>query len=146
MADAIEIDAAAAVRIPASAIEVQAVRASGPGGQNVNKVSSRIVLIVDPLGIEGLNEAALSRLLSLAGRRRDADGRIRITCQESRDRSRNLQTARQRVANLVAQALVVPKRRRPTKPSAGVREGRLREKRVKSDIKKKRRGASPELE
>jgi ribosome-associated protein len=126
MADPIQV--APGVTIPGTALEARQVRASGPGGQNVNKVASRVELLVDAALIEGLDAGALARLRALAGRRRAADGRLRLVAQESRDRHRNLETARKRARDLVARALVAPARRRPTRPSRGAREARLREK------------------
>ena len=122
------IHVAPGVTIPASALEARQVRASGPGGQNVNKVASRVELLVDMALIEGLDKAAQARLFALAGRRRAADGRLRLVAQESRDRHRNLETARERVRDLVGRALQVPVARRPTRPSHGAREARLRQK------------------
>ena len=126
MADPIPV--APGVTIPAAALEARQVRASGPGGQNVNKVSSRVELLVEAALSEGLDAGALARLLVLAGRRRAADGRLRLVAQESRDRLRNLETARARARDLVARALPPPAVRRPTRPSRGAKEARLREK------------------
>ena len=100
MADPIPV--APGVTIPAAALEARQVRASGPGGQNVNKVASRVELLVDVALIEGLDAAARLRLYALAGRRRAADGRLRLVAQESRDRHRNLETVRERARDLVA--------------------------------------------
>jgi ribosome-associated protein len=136
MADAIEV--APGVRVPPSALEVRAVRSSGPGGQNVNKVSSRIELAVALDGIEGLPEGALARLRALAGRRVDAEGRLRVTAQESRDQRRNLETAREKVRALVERALVVPKARRATRPTRSGKERRLRAKKRDATVKAKR--------
>ncbi|MCM3875021.1 MAG: aminoacyl-tRNA hydrolase [Thermoanaerobaculia bacterium] len=126
MADPIPV--APGVTIPAAALEARQVRASGPGGQNVNKVASRVELLVDATLIEGLDPEARLRLYTLAGRRRAADGRLRLVAQESRDRHRNLKTARERARNLVVRALKAPAPRRPTRPSRGAREARLRAK------------------
>jgi ribosome-associated protein len=137
MADPIPV--APGVTIPAAALEARQVRASGPGGQNVNKVASRVELLVDATLIEGLDAGALGRLRALAGRRRAADGRLRLVAQESRDRHRNLETARDRARDLVARALLVPALRRRTRPSRGAREARLREKVRESRQKATRR-------
>lgn len=119
------IDVAPGVRIPVAALEARGVRSGGPGGQNVNKVASKAELLVELALVEGLDDGARARLLALAGTRRDADGRLRVTAGESRDYHRNLEAARDKVRALVAKALVVPKRRRPTRPSAASREARL---------------------
>jgi len=130
---------ASGVRVLPGAIEVHAVRSSGPGGQNVNKVSSKILLFVDLSGIEGLDAASRKRLLTIAGRRIDASGRLLITAQESRDRFRNLEDAREKVRVLVARALVVPKRRRSTEPTRSSKERRLAGKKRDARIKAVRR-------
>lgn len=135
------IDVTATVRIPAAAQEARGVRSGGPGGQNVNKVASRAELVVDLALVEGLDEGARLRLAALAEGRRDAEGRLRVTAGESRDYHRNLETAREKVRALVAKALVVPKRRRPTRPSAGSKERRIDGK--KRDAKVKQTRAAP---
>jgi ribosome-associated protein len=135
------IDVAPGVRIPAAALEARGVRSGGPGGQNVNKVASKAELLVDLALVEGLDDGARLRLASLAEGRRDAEGRLRVTAGESRDFHRNLETAREKVRAVVARALVVPKRRRPTRPSAGSRERRIDGK--KRDAKVKRTRATP---
>ena len=88
------ISAPPGVFVPPAAVEVHAVRSGGPGGQNVNKVASKILLEVDLSKVEGLDALARRRLATLAGRRLGADGILRITAQESRDRFRNLESAR----------------------------------------------------
>jgi ribosome-associated protein len=128
---------ASGVRVPAAAIRMSAARASGPGGQNVNKVASKVELRVDPLAIEGLGEAARQRLLSLVRRRLDADGWILVTSQRTRDQPRNLEDAREKVRDLVAAALVEPRRRRKTKPSRASKDRRI--------AAKKRRGEQKQL-
>ena len=127
------------VRIPGGAITWRAVRSSGPGGQNVNKVASKVELRVDLGAIEGLDDAARARLKALAAPRRDSRGRLLVTSQRTRDQTRNLEDAREKVRRLVERALVVPKRRRRTRPSAGAVEKRLREKRLRSARKRERR-------
>jgi len=121
------------VRVPARAVSVRAVRASGPGGQNVNKVATKIDLRVDLDAVEGLSEAARTRLVALARHRLDAAGRLVVTSQASRNQARNLEDARDKVRALVRAALVRPRPRRATRPSAGAEERRI--------AKKKRRGA-----
>ncbi|MBK9374055.1 MAG: aminoacyl-tRNA hydrolase [Holophagales bacterium] len=132
------IDIVSGVRIPAAALEARGVRSGGPGGQNVNKVASKAELVVDLALVEGLDEGARGRLAALAEGRRDAEGRLRVTAGESRDFHRNLETAREKVRALVTRALVVPKRRRATRPSAGSRERRIESKKRDAKVKKTR--------
>jgi len=123
------IPVSADVVVPARALSVRAVRASGPGGQNVNKVASKVELRVDPTRISGLDAQARARLEAIAARRLDAEGRIVVTSQRTRDQGRNLEDAREKVRALVARALVAPYPRRPTRPTAAGRERRLARKR-----------------
>ena len=110
MAEAIRV--APGVVVPAAAIGVQATRSSGPGGQNVNKVASKIELRVDLDRVEGLSEDARARLVSLAAGRLDAEGRLLVTSQRTRDQHRNLEDAREKVRAVVLRALVRPRTRR----------------------------------
>jgi ribosome-associated protein len=128
-----------AVRVPASALSVRAVRASGPGGQNVNKVATRIDLRVDLEAIEGLSDAARARLRTLAQHRADAEGRLVVTSQATRNQARNLEEARARVADLVRAALVAARPRVKTGPSAGARRRRLAGKKQRAEVKRWRR-------
>src|SRR5213593_2871853 len=126
------------VRVPAAALTMRAVRASGPGGQNVNKVASKVDLRVDLDAIEGLSDRARERLRTLARHRLDADGRLWVTSQATRDQTRNLEDARDKVRALVAAALVRPRPRTATRPTAAAREQRLGAKRARSTVKRLR--------
>ena len=134
MPDAIEVTTT--VRVPASAVTVQAVRGSGPGGQNVNKVATKVELRVDLAAIEGLTDAARGRLVALARRRLDADGRLVVTSQATRFQAQNLEDARAKVAAMVRAALVAPVRRVKTKPTAGARERRIEDKKRRGAVKR----------
>src|SRR5262249_25014770 len=114
-----------AVRVPGRALSLRAVRASGPGGQNVNKVATKVDLRVDLEAIEGLRDAARLGLQTLARHRLDADGRLVITRQVSRNQARNVEDARHKVRALVAAALVRPRARVATRTPPHAQERRL---------------------
>ena len=132
------IDVVPGVRIPAAALEARGVRSGGPGGQNVNKVASKAELYVDLSLVEGLDDEARARLRALSEGRRDAAGFLRVTAGESRDFHRNLETAREKARALVAKALVVPRKRRATRPTAGSREARIALKKRLAKLKRNR--------
>ena len=132
------IEVTEAVRVPAHAIAVHAVRASGHGGQNVNKVATKVVLHVETAAIEGLPDAARARLEALTRRRRDAEGRLLVTSQKIRNQARNLDDAREKVRALILAALVPVTPRRPTRPTAASKERRLMEKKRRTATKRER--------
>jgi len=127
------------VTLPATDLSWRAVRASGPGGQNVNKVSSKVELRFDLAGTRALDDETKARLARLAGSRH-AGGAIIIVSQAARDQPRNLEDARQKLAALVAQALHRPKRRKPTRPTRGAVERRIAAKTHRGKLKAARRG------
>jgi ribosome-associated protein len=137
MAEPIRI--ARGILVPESAVEWRAVRSSGPGGQNVNKVASKVELRVDLDAVTGLGDPARTRLRALAAGRLDGDGRLLLTSQRTRDQLRNLEDVREKVKKLVERALKSPRARRLTTPSPGAIQRRLRRKKERSVVKRARR-------
>jgi len=131
----------ASVTVPAADLAVRAVRSSGPGGQNVNKVASKVELRFDLRGTRALGDDTKARLASLARGRMDADGRVVVTSEAARDQPRNLEDARAKLAALVARALVPPRPRKATRPTAGSRARRLEAKHRRGAVKRARRAA-----
>jgi len=124
--------------IPEAELRWTAVRASGPGGQNVNKVSSKVDLRFDFEQCVALSDELKERLRASAGSRLDGEGRIQITSQLTRNQSDNLEDARQKLADLLLAVTVVPKRRRKTKPSRAKKAARVADKRVQAQKKQSR--------
>jgi ribosome-associated protein len=119
-------------------LEERFVRASGPGGQNVNKVSTAVELRFDVGRSASLPEGVRVRLSRLAGRRLSDEGILVIRANRFRTQERNREDARERLAELIWQAATVPKRRVPTKPSRAAKERRRQEKAQRSRVKRLR--------
>ena len=114
------------------------VLASGPGGQNVNKVSSAVQLRFDLAHSPSLPDEVRTRALALAGRRLTKEGELVVVARSHRTQERNRAEARKRLLDLIARAAVPPKPRRPTKPTRASKEKRLDSKAKRAKIKQRR--------
>ncbi|MBD3177604.1 MAG: aminoacyl-tRNA hydrolase [Armatimonadia bacterium] len=127
------------VTIPGHELWLEFSRSSGPGGQHVNKTSSRATLCwsIDHTGV--LEPAQKSRLKNKLRSRVSQEGVLRVSCDRHRSQSANRKEARERLADMVAEALERPKRRIPTKPSRASKERRIQRKKHRGRIKRERR-------
>ena len=127
------------VAINENEIEEQFIRASGPGGQHVNRAATAVQLRFDVANSPSLPDAARERLIRLAGKRITSDGALIIEAGQFRSRERNRQDAIHRLFKLIRKAARKPKARRKTKPTRASKERRLKNKRRRSEIKRMRR-------
>lgn len=127
--------AAGTIMVPEQELEERFVRASGPGGQHVNKVATAVQLRFDVAGSGSLPDAVKQRLMRLAGRRLSADGVLVIEANRFRSQDRNREDARARLAALIDKAATAPKPRKPTKPTAAAKRRRLEAKSRRGRIK-----------
>ena len=133
------------IALDESEIEERFVRASGPGGQNVNKVATAVQLRFNVAGSRSLPDSVRTRMLALAGRRIGADGVLVFTAQRFRTHRRIREDAVARLISLVRKAAEPPKPRKPTRPTLASRERRLEEKRRRGETKRRRRGQTESL-
>jgi ribosome-associated protein len=134
----VPITVSAILSIPDEIVELRAVRASGPGGQNVNKVSNAVELRFDSAAWPDLPSSARPRLRRIAGRRMTAEGLIVIDAQRFRSLEQNRADALDRLITMIRASLVEPKPRRPTKPTRASKERRLAGKALAARTKKLR--------
>lgn len=127
-----------AIAIPEDELEERFIQASGPGGQNVNKVATAVQLRFRAAGSRALPDEVRERLLRSAGSRITAGGALVITARRYRTQESNRRDARARLAAIIARAAEEPRPRRPTRPTRAARERRLQEKAERSRIKRRR--------
>ncbi len=128
----------AATRIPDEDLQFEFIRAAGPGGQNVNKVSTAVRLRFDLAGTRALGPAVKARLRRLAGHRVSAEGALLISARSQRTQAANRREALARLAELIARASAEPTPRQPTSPTAGSQRRRMERKRRRQRIKQLR--------
>jgi ribosome-associated protein len=127
------------VAIPRSELDVRVSRSSGAGGQHVNKTSSRVEIFWNVLKSGAISDDERALLRHKLASRLTTDGSIRIVASDMRSQSRNRELAEERLVETLRRGLVVPKKRRATKPSRAAKEARLTEKKRLSDKKRERR-------
>ena len=130
------------VAIPRSELDVRVSRSSGAGGQHVNKTSSRVEIFWNVASSKAVSDEERARLLDKLQSRLTSEGNIRVVASDMRSQSRNREIAEERLAELVRRALVIPRKRRPTKPTRASKEARLDEKKRQATKKRDRQQKS----
>ena len=136
------LEVSPSVVIAEAELDERFVRASGPGGQNVNKVATAVELRFNAAASPAIAPDVLARLRTLAGSRMTDEGVLLIDARRHRTQAQNREDARERLADLVRQALVKPRRRRKTRPTRSSVEQRIQSKRRRSDVKRRRGGVA----
>lgn len=130
--------------IPKSELVMKASRSSGAGGQHVNKTSSRVELTWNVVTSQSLSDDQRALLIQRLASRLSAEGTIRVVASDTRSQLRNREHAESRLVDVIRRALVIPKRRKPTKPPRRANEARLTVKKKHSDKKRERKQPAPE--
>jgi ribosome-associated protein len=125
--------------IPRNELDVRVSRSSGAGGPHVNKTSSRVEVFWNILASRALSEEQRERLREKLASRMTTEGSIRVVASDLRSQSRNRDLAEERLADLVRRALIIPRKRKPTKPTRAAKEARLDAKKRQSHKKRERR-------
>ena len=139
MSEASHLDVSPELRLPLTELEFRATRSGGPGGQHVNTSSTRVELWWDVAASPSLTDEQRLRLLNRLGSRLDSAGRLRLVSSESRSQLRNRESVTERLREVVAQALTVPRPRRRTKPTRASKIAREEAERRRSAVKRERR-------
>jgi ribosome-associated protein len=127
-----------ALSIPRGELDIRVSRASGAGGQHVNKTSSRVEIFWNVRSSRALSDEQRARLIERLASRLTTDGSIRVVVSDLRSQSRNRDLAEERLTEMVRRALLVPKKRRPTRPTKASKEARLEDKKRRSHKKRER--------
>jgi ribosome-associated protein len=138
------LEITAELQLPLAELEYRATRAGGPGGQHVNTSSTRIEVWWDVGASPTLSDEQRLRLLERLAPRLDGEGRLRVVASDRRSQLRNREAATERLRDLVAAALAVPKSRKRTRPSRAAKAARLEAKRRRSALKRERRPPRPD--
>jgi ribosome-associated protein len=137
-----QLEVNASLSIPRSELDVRVSRSSGAGGQHVNKTSSRVEIFWNIPASRALTDEQRNRLLEKLASRLTTEGSIRIVASDMRSQTRNRELAEERLVETLRRALIVPKKRKPTRPTRAAKEARLESKKRQSQKKVERRKSS----
>jgi ribosome-associated protein len=137
-----QLEVNGSLSIPRSELDVRVSRSSGAGGQHVNKTSSRVEIFWNIPGSRALTDEQRNRLLEKLASRLTTEGSIRIVASDMRSQTRNRELAEERLVETLRRALIVPKKRKPTRPTRAAKEARLESKKRQSQKKIERRKSS----
>jgi ribosome-associated protein len=118
--------------VPAAALSIKTARSQGPGGQHVNRTETKVQMLFDPRRVDWIDEGLRLRIVALAGRNVDGEGRVLLVSQEHREQARNLEAVRDKLKELIERASTRPRRRIATKPSRAAKARRVNEKKQRA--------------